>query len=192
MNHIHYDYQDIALKKLYTSLVLERIDWGMRKQGNNVTEPNGSEDRKKNRMKEENKQDTRDATNRDKKRNPADFDPGKKAAAENNNDDSELHTKESKRALNVARNDLVDVLNFTPPSDEEQARKGNAETRANRERMDRNQNLPLKDLKREGESPVPVTTRTITRKDGIIDAIDEQLKKRKGKRDTKESQIFGI
>jgi hypothetical protein len=204
MQTSHYDYQAIALKKLAVSQAFERVDYVLQKNVNkfgfvhpddrpvslskrgenpDVADPdvpsnNRSEDRKKNRMKDERSVGSRDATNRDSKRNPKDFNPGKKAAAPNENDDPVLHKQEEERALNQARHDVMDALNGIPPQDQEVARKGNDETRRDRERRDRNQNLPFADQRRE-RGTTPVSSRTATaRKDGIIDAIENQLKNR--------------
>lgn len=208
MQPTHYDYQEVELKKLAIRLAKERVDYAIQKgvertgfvhpddrpiaiskRGANpdVADPdvpssNNTEDRKKNRMKDERSAGSRDATNRDGKRNPKDFGPEKKAAAPNENDDPILHADETKRALNQARQDLMDVFNGIPEDDQDVARKGNDETRRDRERRDRNQNLPFSDQQRDrGTTPVRSRTAT-TRKDGIIDAIDEQLAKRKDKK----------
>jgi hypothetical protein len=204
----HYDYQELALKNLYNQHALNRINTVLQKRigitgfvypddrpvsiskrGINpdgadpdVPVNNRSEDRKKNRMKDERSVGSRDTTNRDAKRNPKDFGPEKKAAAPNENDDPLLHKQEVERALNQARHDLMDALNGIPPQDQEVARKGNDETRRDRERRDRNQNLPFADQRRDrGTTPVSAQTAT-AKKDGIIDAIEQQLAKRSDKK----------
>lgn len=202
-----FDYQAIALKKLYTQLFIDRIGTCTSPRAlltipiavnpddrpiqlNLGSESNTSEERKVERMKDERSNNTRDAMNRDGKRNPMDFDPGKKAAAPNQNDDPELHELENKRALELARHNVTDVLMGIGKSDEERMDKGNELVRQNRERMERNPNLPLKDLVR-SRGVTPVSTRTVTNpnpvsKDGIIDAIQQRLSK--PKKEDKESK----
>lgn len=181
MNLTPFDYQAIALKKFYTGLTIERFrktvvpgDGSslsvlsddrpiLVKQGGDFITLNTSEEREKERMKDERKNKTRGKDEQDEKRNPADFNPGKKASAPTHN-------------LNEARNDLMNALDSIP---DDTTQKGNTETRTNRERMDRNQNLPLDVLNR--EQIMPVSTKTIVHKSDIINSIDDIMKKRKNK-----------